>query len=294
MFASLMQYMRVILAILGLAGLTLFFFHGMRTLTHRFSSLKIKNNRLKLCLLLVSIILSISTLLGSSFIYVYHGFGHQPDIYRHGNRTLPMVSLTFDDGPSPNFTPEILSILKKYDVSATFFLVGSNVEKYPEVALKILEDGHEIGNHTQNHRNIPTLDIADLNKEILESTVNITDATNQYPDYIRPPRGMYDARFRRLSALMGQQVVLWSVSSKDWINGATPETIVRNVVNHTKNGDIILFHDSGALLGKEGGDRSATVKALPIIIEKLQQKGYQIVPLKILLSEDPPEKLLSN
>ncbi|MGI6630550.1 MAG: hypothetical protein ACOX4H_08555 [Bacillota bacterium] len=94
---------------------------------------------------------------------------------------------------------------------------------------------------------------------------------------------MYDGRLRRLSVLLGQQVVLWTVSSKDWQNGITPEKIVRNVINPVKNGDIILFHDNGALINKEGGNRSATVKALPIIIEELQQKGYQIVPLNTFI-----------
>ncbi|MEL7564866.1 MAG: polysaccharide deacetylase family protein [Dehalobacterium sp.] len=294
MFTSLMQYIRVILTVAGLMGLTLLFYHGAKTVIHKFSPLNIRHKGLRLCLTLMCIILSISTFLGLSSIYVYYGFGHQPDIYRHGSRDLPMVSLTFDDGPSPDFTPEILEILKKYHVSAAFFLIGSNVEKYPEIALKILEDGHEIGNHTQNHRNIPTLSNTDLHQEILEAAVAITDATNQYPDFIRPPRGMYDGRFRRLTALLGQQVVLWTVSSKDWQKGVTAENIVKNVVNHIKNGDIILFHDSGALFGKEGGDRSATVKALPTIIEKIQQKGYQIVPLKTLLNEEAQNEPLSS
>lgn len=291
MVTSVMQYLRVIIAIAGLIGLTLLFYHMLKTITHRFSSLNIKNPSLRLCLFLLSILLSITTFLGSSSFYVYHGFGHQPDIYRHGDRNLPMVSITFDDGPSPDFTPQILDILKRYNVSAAFFMIGKNVEKYPEIAQRIYQDGHEIGNHTQNHRNIPTLNMVELNKEIIEATGIITDTVDHYPDYIRPPRGMYDSRFRRLTALLGQQVVLWTVSSRDWQSGTTSDAIVRNVMNHIKNGDIILFHDSGALVRNEGGDRSATIKALPIIIEKLQKEGFQIVPLKVLLmSEESREE----
>jgi peptidoglycan/xylan/chitin deacetylase (PgdA/CDA1 family) len=294
MFTPLVQYLRVIITIAGLAGLTLAFYHIIRALVHKYTSLNSKNTYVRLCFLVISIILSIFMFLGASFIYVYHGFDYQPDIYRHGDRNLPMVSLTFDDGPSPDFTPQILEILKQYNVSATFFLIGNHVEKYPEIARKIVEDGHEIGNHTQNHRNIPTLNISDLYQEVLESTVTIVDITNQYPDYIRPPRGMYDGRLRRLSVLLGQQVVLWTVSSKDWQNGITPEKIVRNVISSIKNGDIILFHDNGALINNEGGNRSATVKALPIIIEELQRKGYQIVPLNTLLSKDSQEEDLTD
>jgi len=241
MFTTLMQYFRLIMATMGLVGLTFLFYHKVKNLLDRYSPLNIQHKGLKLCLILFSLGLSIGSFLGLSSFYVYHGFDHQPDIYRNGNRDLPMVSLTFDDGPSPIYTPQILEILKEYEVPAAFFLVGSNVEKYPEVALAISENGHEIGNHTQNHRNIPTLGITDLNQEVIEGTAKIIEATNQYPDYIRPPRGMYDGRFRRLTALLGQQVVLWTVSSKDWQVGVTADTIVHNVMSKVKNGDIILF-----------------------------------------------------
>lgn len=283
MITTLAQYLRLILAIAALTGLTFVFFRLIQTLIDRFSSFNTKSKVLRVSLLFLSILLSISACLAGSFFYVYHGFGHQPDIYRHGDRNLPMVSITFDDGPSPEFTPQILDILKEYNVPAAFFLVGSHVEKYPEIARRIGAEGHEIGNHTQNHRNIPTLSFSALNQEVIEAMSSIAEAVNQYPDYIRPPRGMYDGRFRRLAALLGQHVVLWTVSSRDWKYGTTSEAIVHNVLSRVKNGDIILFHDSGALIRNEGGNRSATVQALPIIIEQLQQRGFQIVPLRVLL-----------
>lgn len=289
MFTSLMLYFRLVVAILGLGGLTFLYFHGMKKLMNRFTSVNTKQKNFKLIFLPLGLILGITTYLVVSSFYVYHGFNHQPDIYRHGNQDQPMVSITFDDGPSPIYTPQILEILKEYNVPATFFLIGSNAEKYPQVALEIVENGHEIGNHTQNHRNIPTLAGKDLNKEVIEGTASIIDAVNLYPEYFRPPRGMYDGRLRRLTALMGQQLVLWTISTQDWQRGITTRAIVKNATGHIKNGDIILFHDSGAFLGKEGGNRMATVQALPKVIEIIQEKGFQIVPLKTLLHDEPLE-----
>lgn len=243
----------------------------------------------KIILALIALSLGTVTLFSLFFIYVYHGFGYQPDIYRTGDRTSNKVAITFDDGPSEEFTLPILEILKAYDVPATFFMVGSHVEKYPDVARKIVEDGHEIGNHTQNHRNIPTLSTIELHKEIMEATAIITETTGVYPTYVRPPRGMYDDRFRRLSKLLGQEIVLWSISTRDWRYGVTANYIVRFVDAKVRGGDIILFHDSGALLKNEGGDRRATVLSLPQVIEVIRAKGLEIVPLTELLHNAPLE-----
>jgi peptidoglycan/xylan/chitin deacetylase (PgdA/CDA1 family) len=221
--------------------------------------------------------------------YVYYGFDYQPDIFRAGNRNTNKVAITFDDGPSREFTPLILDILKEYEVPAAFFLVGVHVEKYPDVAERIVSEGHEIGNHTYRHINIPTASNRLLYEEVIRATRVIATIAGRYPDYIRPPRGIYDARFRRLAHALGQRIVLWTVSSRDWRYATTHQVIVRRVVGAARGGDIILFHDSGALVRNEGGDRSATVKALPLIIEGLRQKGLDIVPLSVLLAEEQGE-----
>lgn len=239
---------------------------------------------------LLALACAVLTLFLASFIYVYHGFGYQPDIYRTGNRAANKVALTFDDGPSRDFTPAVLDILKAYNVKAAFFLVGSHAEKYPDIAARISAEGHEIGSHTQNHRNIPTLSTVELHKELVEAAAVITDVTGVYPAYIRPPRGMYDGRFRRLAKLLGQEIVLWSISARDWRYGVTANYIIRLIDNKVRGGDIILFHDSGALLRNEGGDRQATVAALPTVIETILAKGLEIVPLSELLHDAPLEE----
>ena len=236
-----------------------------------------------------STVLGFLTLFAIFFVYVYHGFGYQPDIYRTGNRNSNKVALTFDDGPSEEFTLPILDILRDYEVPATFFMVGSHVERFPEVAKRVAEEGHAIGNHTQTHRNIPTLSTIDLHREMMESTATILETTGVYPSYVRPPRGMYDDRFRRLSKLLGQEIVLWSISTRDWRYGVTSNYIVRFVDSKVRGGDIILFHDSGALLTNEGGDRRATVQSLPQVIELIRAKGLEIVPLSELLHDAPTE-----
>ncbi len=276
--------LRVALFFLASALLTFFYWRLGRSV---FRGLRLRLPRLLLFVL--ALLLAVASLFFASFVYVYHGFGYQPDIYRTGNRESNQVALTFDDGPSLEFTPKILDILRAYQVPATFFMVGCHVEKFPDLAARVVAEGHEIGSHTQNHRNIPTLSTVELHKELMEATAVLTDVTGVYPAYVRPPRGMYDGRFRRLAKLLGQEIVLWSISTRDWRYGVSHDYIVRLVNNRVRGGDIVLLHDSGALLRNEGGDRQATVLALPGVIEAIWAKGLEIVPLSELLHDAPPE-----
>jgi len=246
--------------------------------------------RPKLLLAVISLSLGIASLFLLFSIWVYHGFGYQPDIYRVGDRRSNKVAITFDDGPSQEFTPAILDILQELDAPATFFMVGKHVEKFPHIAQRIVAEGHTVGNHTQNHRNLPTLSTIDLQKEVMEATTIITEVTGVYPTFVRPPRGMYDDRFRRLANLLGQEIVLWSISTRDWRYGVTPTYIERLVESRVRGGDIILFHDSGALVQSEGGDRQATVRSLANVISIIRAKGLEIVPLDELLHNAAPEE----
>lgn len=239
----------------------------------------------------VSLVLTTVILMGGANFYVYYGFDYQPDIYRRGSPSTNYVALTFDDGPSPEYTPLILDILKEKDVTATFFLVGSHVEKYPDIAKRIVKEGHEVGNHTYHHVNIPTLKYNDLHREILLTNKVIHQITGESPSYLRPPRGMYDARYRRLAHLLGQDIVLWTISGQDWKSTVSARAIVSRIVNKSSGGEIILLHDSGALIRSEGGNHKALVEALPQIIDGLREKGLEIVPLKILLSESEGEDI---
>ena len=276
--------LRVVI-LLGVTGLISLFYWRLGNRVFRF--LKMRSPRVWLTI--VSTLLGGATMFLLFTVWVYHGFGYQPDIYRVGDRGSNKVAITFDDGPSEEFTIPILDILKELDVPATFFMVGKHVEKYPHVAQRIVEDGHAIGNHTQNHRNLPTLSTGELQKEIVEATAIITEITGVYPTYVRPPRGMYDDRFRRLATLLGQEIVLWSISTRDWRYGVTASYIERLVESKVRGGDIILFPDSGSLIRSEGGDRRATVLSLANVIAIIRSKGLEIVPLGELLHSAPAE-----
>lgn len=220
--------------------------------------------------------------------YVYHGFGYQGDIFRKGDPSKPWVAITFDDGPHPIWTPAILDVLAEHEVPAAFFMVGAHVEKYPDVANRVVQEGHEVGNHTFDHVNIPSTRLSLLSAQMLKTTMVIMDITGQYPKYLRPPRGMYDSRVRRLAELLGQPIVLWTISAQDWRPGANSGTIERRIVQQVRPGDILLFHDSGALISAEGASRLATVQSLPAIIAGIREKGLQIVTLEQLLAHSEP------
>jgi peptidoglycan/xylan/chitin deacetylase (PgdA/CDA1 family) len=276
------------LAVLGISASVIYIY--IRRFTGRVAARLLDwtptSRRERLLMTIIATLLTIVAVFLAVHFYVYSGLDYQPDIYRTGNPKTNQVALTFDDGPSQEFTPFVLDILREYNAPATFFLVGVHVERCPDIARRIAEEGHEIGNHTYRHVTMPTASNKTLYEEVIKATRVITQVTGEYPKYIRPPRGVYDARFRRLSHVLGQKIVLWTISTRDWRYGTSTQAIVKRAVSQAKGGDIILFHDSGALIRNEGGDRSATVRALPLVIEGLRQKGLEIVPLGELLEEE--------
>jgi len=214
--------------------------------------------------------------------YVYRGFGIQKDIIRHGTYHFKYVALTFDDGPDPAYTPEILDILKEKEVRATFFLVGEKAKSYPEIAKRIIEEGHSIGNHTYSHKSLIPLSTTKTYEEIKEAEAAIEEATGVKPTLFRPPRGVYSSYARKLLREEGYTLVLWDLSAVDWAELA-PKKIVANVINKVKPGSIILLHDSGDLITSKGGNRKSTVKALPEIIDQLREQGYHFVTVDQLI-----------
>lgn len=220
--------------------------------------------------------------------YEYHGFGSQEGIVRRGER-IPYVSLTFDDGPDPKHTPQILDVLKEKKVKATFFVVGKHVEKYPDIAKRIVEEGHEIGNHTYSHKEMAPSTRKTVTKEISKTDLAIKTITGVSANLFRPPRGIYSQASRQLLLEMGYKIILWSVSSVDW-RRTSPNWILNRVRRYAKLGSIILFHDGGALLRREGGLRVNTVKALPMVIDYLRSQDLEIVTVSRLMKLSEPEE----
>jgi len=190
------------------------------------------------------------------------------------------VALTFDDGPHATYTDKVLSILEKYGIKATFFMVGSNAEAMPETVKKVYDAGHEIGNHTYDHIYV-TKHPRSYTKDQIEKTSGvISRITGERPKLFRPPGGICDKSAAEFIRSLGYECVLWSVDTRDW---ALPgvEKVVRTVVRETSGGDIILFHD----FNRKG---SPTPEALERIIPMLIEKGYSFVTVSelIAISED--------
>ena len=198
-----------------------------------------------------------------------------------GPQDSKRVSLTFDDGPSPPFTSQILDILREHQVPATFFVCGKNVERHPDVLRRIVAEGHEIGNHTYSHLFTYFKSRRCLADEIDRAQAVIESVAGCRPRLFRPP---YGSRWFGLVPILlkrGMQMVLWSDAGYDWkkdVAGITEATL-----RELKPGAIILLHDAREARPVEETDRSQTVKALPGIIAGVQEQGYAFVPLKDFL-----------
>ncbi len=203
-------------------------------------------------------------------------------VYWHGNPSERKIALTFDDGPNEPYTSQILNILKSYNVKATFFLIGKNVEFYPETARKIAREGHSIGNHTYSHPDLALELKFQIDEQIKAAEDVIFNATGIRTKLFRPPYGLDNPWVFREVENMGYVIIKWSVSGGNGGAEITADKIVQRVLGNVENGSIILLHDGNRLA--KGTDRSQLVKALPIIIESLQRRGYQFVTIPELLN----------
>ena len=202
-------------------------------------------------------------------------------IYRV-NSSDKLVALTFDDGPSPVWTPKILDELKTAGIKATFFMLGDHVEKYPDVARRVVNEGHEIGNHTYDHHVLIYYTMQELEDELEHADRIIKEVTGVTARYFRPPKAWLTREEKIKIRDMGYKVILWSLNSKDWVTFHDKQ-ITSYILRHIQPGDIILFHDSGGAFGTEGGDRAQTVKAISRLVKKLKERGYKFVTITQLL-----------
>jgi peptidoglycan/xylan/chitin deacetylase (PgdA/CDA1 family) len=209
----------------------------------------------------------------------------EPGVIRHGVSYKRQIALTFDDGPTSNFTSAILDILKAYNVKATFFLVGKFAKRHHELCRRILNEGHEIGNHTYSHRNMLSKMPFQIKREIESAEQAIVEASGVKPKYFRPPMGMYNRFVKRIALEQGYSMVLWNIKTFDSsINIRGHRHIISKIQRLAKPGDIILLHDSKNRI-KNVMDRKATLKALPKIIDALLSMGLKPVTLSELLKE---------
>ncbi|MDY0340346.1 MAG: polysaccharide deacetylase family protein, partial [Coriobacteriia bacterium] len=184
----------------------------------------------------------------------------------------PLVALTFDDGPWPVQTEAILKILAEREVPATFFMLGSQVERLPATARAVVCAGHVAGNHTYWHAQLDKVTPAIAESEIRSTNTVIQAATGVTPHWLRPPCGRLGGNAPVYIASAGMVPALWTVDPQDWRKGQTPSAIIESVVGSVRPGAIVVLHDGG-------GDRSATIAALPAIIDRLRAAGYEFVTL---------------
>jgi peptidoglycan/xylan/chitin deacetylase (PgdA/CDA1 family) len=183
------------------------------------------------------------------------------------------VSLTFDDGPQPPYTGQVLDILRRYDVRATFFCTGLYAKAYPEYLVRMREEGHGVANHTWSHPMLFELTPQQLVEQLDRTNEVIAAATGgPAPTLFRPPYGSRTPEVLGRLAASGLTTVLWDVAPDDWqMPGA--DTIATCVIEQARPGSVVLLHDSG-------GDRSQTVAALAPMIEGLLERGFSIVPVE--------------
>jgi peptidoglycan/xylan/chitin deacetylase (PgdA/CDA1 family) len=190
-----------------------------------------------------------------------------------------VIALTIDDGPWPKTTAEMLDILKRNNVKATFFWVGSALQENPEIAKRVVAEGHAIGNHTWHHW-YRKMDEATAKSEIEKTNELIYKTTGVKTSFFRPPGGYLNNGLAAYAKSQKNSVVMWSVTSADTDPRAKYQVFVKNVIRDAKPGAIVLMHDGG-------GNRYRTVKALPEIISGLKQQGYRFVTVPELLEMQP-------
>lgn len=209
-------------------------------------------------------------------IYASEEISEDKLVYSCNKNPAMKIAITFDDGPHPVHTAEILDILKEFDVKATFFVVGRNAKWFPDLIQREIREGHEIGNHTYKHVSMRNLNKQDLEREILLSENVLYELCEYRPKLIRPPGGRYNDKVCTSAEQLDYRIVLWTIDTEDW-KKIDSEKIYKTVSEKIKSGDIVLFHDLIA------GD-SPTPDALRKIIPELLSRGFKFVTVSELIS----------
>ena len=202
-----------------------------------------------------------------------------PASYNAVATSRPFVALTFDDGPHPELTPQLLDILRSEGVRATFYVIGRNVQTYPEIARRIVAEGHEIANHTWSHPTLTAISAERLDKEMTSTTEIIQRVTGRRPTNMRPPYGAVNERVRQaMFKNHGLDVIMWSVDPLDWRRPGA-EVVRQRLVDGAKPGGILLAHDI----------HPGTIEAMPGTIRDLKARGLGFATVSQLLAlQDSP------
>jgi len=236
---------------------------------------------------------------------VFLGYAILPTLIAHflhigvhwqSDRNSDKVALTFDDGPHPIYTPQILDILNKYNARATFFVVGKHAEKYPDLVRRIISEGHALGIHGYRHKFAWMLDPVSSIQEIKKGDEVIRKIIGNAPFLFRPVWSVFNLSSLIYLWLNREKAILWSFFARDWEIWATSDSIFNNVMRQIKSGSVVVFHDRCTKPCAAEDGPAKTIQALPKILESIQARGLYPVSIEVLFEfkEDEEEMLFGH
>lgn len=240
----------------------------------RIFCVKFRTIKIALLVLLVAVLLTVN-IGGGSVASVYFGNALRKVPIYYVNTQSKDIAISFDAAWGADKTEKIMDICDQYGIKATFFLVGFWVEKYPDITKKIAERGFEIGTHSNSHPDMTKLSVSQQELELSTSINLIEKSTGQRPKLFRPPYGAYNDNLISTAENLGLVTIQWDVDSLDW-KGLSAMEITTRVMNGVRNGSIILCHNNSDHI----------LDALPILIDRLQKRGYCFKPIGDLILKD--------
>ena len=224
-----------------------------------------------------------------STLFAYHGINPRSRFYgkvwSNGNRNKPRIALTFDDGPNEPYTSQVLGILDQYGIQATFFIIGQNARRYPDVCRRIVTTGNVIGNHSYHHdKSLCLRGGKAVARDIKLAHQAIYECTGLEPKLFRPPHGFRTPWMMRTVRNLGYNVVTWDNMTGDWNAEKSGQEIVRDIIGRAKPGGVIVLHDGRD--SRLSYDRSQMLQALPFVIGTLKERGFDFVTVPELLESE--------
>ena len=224
-----------------------------------------------------------------STLFAYHGINPRSRFYgkvwSNGNRNKPRIALTFDDGPNEPYTSQVLGILDQYGIQATFFIIGQNARRYPDVCRRIVTTGNVIGNHSYHHdKSLCLRGSKAVARDIKLAHQAIYECTGLEPKLFRPPHGFRTPWMMRTVRNLGYNVVTWDNMTRDWNAEKSGQEIVRDIIGRAKPGGVIVLHDGRD--SRLSYDRSQMLQALPFVIGTLKERGFDFVTVPELLESE--------
>jgi peptidoglycan/xylan/chitin deacetylase (PgdA/CDA1 family) len=199
-------------------------------------------------------------------------------LIREWNTNRKLIALTFDDGPHPTITPQLIDLLKSKNAKATFFLIGPNVEKNPEIAKQIVDAGFEVGNHSWTHPTLSKLSDDKAREELTKTNDAIRQAAGTEVQVMRPPYGAANPKVQQLCDELGMRIICWNIDTNDWARNASAKAMEDIIIKNARDGSIVLMHDRY--------DRTLEVTAS--VIDQLSAKGFRFATVSELLGMKAP------